>query len=427
MVNFNIRFLLFAAAAILPFAAALPVHAVTSDPGTVTIQSGSVVADHYIVLLKPETTAEEFQAHQVWATNLHHRRLSRRDDSSLAGIKRKWHFGKMTGYSGSFDNATIEEIKARSDVELVEEDKVVVALGIESQPNAPWGIARVSQGKTFSDSTYRFDSSAGSGVTVYVIDTGINAAHQDFEGRAKFAHNAVGGADEDGQGHGTHVAGTIAGKTFGIAKKAEIRAVKVLGDNGQGTNSGVIAGVQWVAKDAKGKNGKAVANMSLGGVFSQAVNRAVEAAIESGVTFCVAAGNEGVDAANSSPASVESAITVGATDRTDTRAQFSNFGKLVDVFAPGVDITSAWIGSDTAENTISGTSMASPHVAGLAAYLIALEGLSGPAEVAKRMKELAVGVVSDPGADTTDSLIFNGVGGERNGTFVRRWSKEFKH
>jgi len=314
----NLRSFLLAATALLPFAAALPTHTASDS---VTIQAGSVVADNYIVLLKPSTTEEEFDAHQVHSppnipfTTTNTRRYGPRTSiaaASPAATTQVFPVSILSGTSESWQGTrglsitrllsryisptpttpphmlTSLQIKARNEVELVEEDKVVVASDIQTQRNATWGIARVSQGKTFRDSTYRFDSSAGQGVTVYVIDTGINAAHVDFEGRATLAHNAAGGSDQDGQGHGTHVAGTIAGKTFGIAKKAEIKAVKVLGDNGQGTNSAVIAGVEFVAQDAKGKKGGSVANMSLGGAFSQAVNRAVEAAIESGVTFCVA-------------------------------------------------------------------------------------------------------------------------------------------
>jgi oryzin len=192
------------------------------------------------------------------------------------------------------------------------------------------------------------------------------------------------------------------------------------GASGSGSTSGVIAGVDWVVKDAraKGRIGKSVVNMSLGGDFTTALNRAVDAAINAGITFTVAAGNDfGKDASQFSPASVKNAITVGAMDSDDNRANYSNIGTLVDVFAPGTQITSTWIGSNVAINTISGTSMASPHVAGLAAYLMALEGLSTPAEVTARIKQLAVdGIIQKPARNTVDSLIFNGVGSGDNVT-----------
>jgi len=437
----SIRSLIAVAAAILPFVAALPAPVAPLSSGDFTIKAGTIVRDNYIVLLKEDVTETQFEEHKTWATSLHHRRLARRDDESLTGIKYNYHVGKLTGYSGAFDSSTIDEvntplhgpprpprsgalltriqIRARDDVRLVEEDKVVVAYNLVKQRNAPWGISRISQespsGSGDSNNisaTYEYDSSAGEGVTAYVIDTGVNIAHKEFEGRAEFGTNTAGGSDEDGQGHGTHVAGTIAGRTFGVAKKASIVAVKVLDDNGSGTNAGVIAGVEWVAQDARRRRGKAVANMSLGGTFSAAVNAAVEAVIEDGITFGVAAGNENVDAANSSPASVSTAITVGATDPDDSRAVYSNFGSTVDIFAPGTDIESAWIGSTSATNVISGTSMACPHVVGLAAYLIALEGLESPAAVTRRMKALSIaGIVSNPGLDTIDNLAYNGAGG----------------
>ncbi|KAI5856884.1 subtilisin-related protease [Tricharina praecox] len=415
MVSF--RSIIAVAAAILPFVAALPAPIAPLSTGDFTIKAGSIVQDNYIIILKDEVTATQFEEHKVWATSLHHRRLTRRDDTSLTGIKYNYHFGKLTGYSGAFDSVTIEEIKARDDVKMVEEDKVVVAYNLVEQRRAPWGIARISHesasaSDNSSTTSYVYDSSAGEGVTAYVIDTGVNIDHKEFEGRAEFGTNTAGGSDEDGQGHGTHVAGTIAGKTFGVAKKATIVAVKVLGDDGSGTNSGVIAGVQWVAEDASKRGGKAVANMSLGGTFSAALNEVVGAAIESGITFGVAAGNENADAADSSPASVSTAITVGATDPDDSRAVYSNFGASVDIFAPGTDIESAWIGSTTATNTISGTSMACPHIVGLAAYLISLEGLDSPAAVVKRMKALSIaGIVTNPGLDTIDNLAYNGAEG----------------
>ncbi|KAI5815287.1 oryzin precursor [Pyronema omphalodes] len=418
--------LITAIAAILPFATASPMLGLPKpepSSGSMSVMSGTVVKDNYIILLKKNTTDEEFQAHQTWATSLHINRLTRRDDASLTGIKFQYHFGILSGYSGAFDSETIASIRARDDVEMVEEDKVMVAQELITQEDATWGISRISQKTPFNGklpSTYTYDSSAGEGITAYVIDTGINLSHEEFEGRAEFGMSAVGGEDDD-QGHGTHVAGTIASKTYGVAKKANLVAVKVLGGaSGSGSTSGVIAGVDWVVKDAKAKGriGKSVVNMSLGGEFTTALNRAVDAAINAGIPFAVAAGNDfGQDASQYSPASVKNAITVGAMDSDDTRADYSNIGSLVDVFAPGTQITSTWIGSNVAINTISGTSMASPHVAGLAAYLMALEGLTTPAEVTARIKQLAIdGVVQKPARNTVDALVFNGVGAGKNVT-----------
>jgi oryzin len=211
----------------------------------------------------------------------------------------------------------------------------------------------------------------------------------------------------DENGHGTHCSGTIAGSTYGVAKKANLVAVKVLDKDGSGSNSGVISGIQWVGNNAAARS---VLSMSLGGSYSSAVNSAVKSTVNKGVTVVVAAGNSDDDASNYSPASESTAITVGAIDADDNRASFSNYGSLVDVFGPGVNILSSWIGSTTATNIISGTSMATPHIAGLATYLIALEGISTPAAVQSRIKALATsGKVVD--AESANNLIgYNGNG-----------------
>ena len=212
----------------------------------------------------------------------------------------------------------------------------------------------------------------------------------------------------DGNGHGTHCAGTVAGSTYGVAKAAKLVAVKVLGADGGGTTSGVISGIQWVGTNAPAKS---VLSMSLGGGASSALNTAVRNTIAKGVTVVVAAGNDGANAANYSPASEPLAITVGAIDINDNRASFSNYGSVVDIFAPGVNVLSSWIGSNSATNTISGTSMACPHVAGLAAYLIALEGLSTPAAVQSRIKALGTsGKVISPGSGSPNLIAYNGNG-----------------
>ena len=241
---------------------------------------------------------------------------------------------------------------------------------------------------------------------------GVNIHHRDFGERATWGTNIADQNNRDSQGHGTHVAGTIAGASYGVAKKANIIAVKVLDDNGAGSTSMLISGIAWIITHAQ-SNGrspsKSVVNMSLGGDFSNAVNRAVEAGTAQNLTFIVAAGNDGEDARNYSPASSPDVITVGATQAGDGRASYSNYGSVVDVFAPGSQIVSTWFTSDNSVHTLSGTSMASPHVAGLAAYLIADEGLSGASQVTRRIKQLAQpGVVRNPGAGSPDSFVWNG-------------------
>lgn len=259
----------------------------------------------------------------------------------------------------------------------------------ETQSNAPWGLARISHRDSLSFGTfnkYIYSEDGGEGVDVYVIDTGTNTEHVDFEGRAFWGKTIpVGDEDADGNGHGTHCSGTVAGKRFGVAKKAHVYAVKVLRSNGSGTMSDVVKGVEWAAtshaqklqaaKKGKGRKGwkGSTANMSLGGGKSPTLDLAVNAAVDAGIHFAVAAGNDNADSCNYSPAAADKAVTVGASTLADERAYFSNFGRCNDIFAPGLNILSTWIGSKYAVNTISGTSMASPHVAGLLAYYLSLQ------------------------------------------------------
>ena len=260
-------------------------------------------------------------------------------------------------------------------------------IGLER--NAPWGLARISHRDSLTLGTfskYLYSTDGGEGVDVYVIDTGANIEHVDFEGRANWGKTIPSNDEDiDGNGHGTHCSGTIAGKKYGVAKKANIYAVKVLGTNGSGTMSDVVKGVEWAvnrhaeqvkaAKDGKGRKGfkGSAANMSLGGGKSVALDLAVNAAVDAGIHFAVAAGNDNFDSCRYSPAAAEKAVTVGASTLADERAYFSNYGECNDIFAPGLNILSAWKGTKYATNTISGTSMASPHIAGLLAYFLSLQ------------------------------------------------------
>lgn len=324
-------------------------------------------------------------------------------------------------------------------VEYIERDSVVWAMGEPlTEKNAPWGLARISHRDALSFGTfnkYLYTGDGGEGVDAYVIDTGTNYEHVDFEGRAHWGKTIpAGDPDEDGNGHGTHCSGTVAGKKYGVAKKANVYAVKVLKSNGSGSMSDVIKGVEWAAlahteKVKQAKKGKAkgfkgsVANMSLGGGKSPALDLAVNAAVDAGLHFAVAAGNDNADSCNYSPASAEKAITVGASTLADERAYFSNYGKCNDIFAPGLNVLSTWIGSQYATNTISGTSMASPHVCGLLAYFLSLQPSQDSAFAVaditpKRMKAniLAVateGALTDVPSDTENVLIWNG-GGKGN-------------
>ncbi|MEE1756565.1 S8 family peptidase [Streptomyces sp. SP18CS02] len=275
-----------------------------------------------------------------------------------------------------------------------------------TQENPPsWGLDRIDQADTAGDTAYAYPDGAGEGVTAYVIDTGVRVTHKDFAGRATSGFDAVdndGNAD-DGNGHGTHVAGTIAGTAHGVAKKAKIVAVRVLDDNGSGTTEQVVAGIDWVTKNHQGPS---VANMSLGGGADPALDEAVRKAIASGVTFGVAAGNESADAGQGSPSRVQEAITVASSTKDDQQSDFSNFGAVVDIYAPGSDITSTWNDSDEGTKTISGTSMATPHVVGAAAVYLAGHQDATPEQVAKALTDGATAdKISNPSAGTVNKLL----------------------
>jgi subtilisin family serine protease len=271
--------------------------------------------------------------------------------------------------------------------------------------NPPWGLDRIGQRNLPLNQTYSYTTN-GTGVNVYIIDTGIRRTHQQFAGRAFVGFDAIGDGQNtnDCNGHGTHVSGTVGGSTFGVAKNVHLFAVRVLNCNGSGTTSGVIAGVDWVTTN---HISPAVANMSLGGGASTALDNAVINSINSGVTYAIAAGNSNTNAANSSPARVGAAITVGATTMTDARSSFSNFGSVVDIFAPGSSILSSFNTSDTATATLSGTSMATPHVAGVAARV--LQGNPGftPAQVRNEIVNTAtLNHLSGIPAGTANRLLF---------------------
>lgn len=267
----------------------------------------------------------------------------------------------INGFAAEMSEEDAERLSEDFRVKFVEEDAVMTADATQNNP--PWGLDRIDQRNRPLSGTYTYNFT-GSGVRVYVIDTGIRTTHTQFAGRASNVFDALGGNGADCNGHGTHVAGTVGGSTYGVAKSALLRGVRVLDCNGSGSTSGVISGVDWVRIN---HINPAIANMSLGGGVSTALDTAVNNLSNSGVTIAVAAGNSNANACNFSPARAANAITVGSTTTTDGRSSFSNFGTCLDLFAPGSGILSAWFSSDTATATLSGTSMASPHVAGVAA------------------------------------------------------------
>lgn len=333
----------------------------------------------------------------------------------------------LQGFSLRVDATGAARLAELPSVDHVERDGLMRT--VASQPNPTWGLDRIDQRDRPLDHSFTYNS-LGTGVHAYIIDTGIRISHQDLGGRASHGRDAVNNdnVSDDCNGHGTHVAGTVGGTSFGVAKNVSLVAVRVLGCAGTGPTSDVIEGVDWVTGNA---TRPAVANMSLGGGASTALDNAVRNSINSGITYALAAGNgnflgQAQNACNTSPARVADAVTVSATDSSDRKASFANYGNCVDIFAPGVSITSAWSSSDTATDTISGTSMASPHVAGAAAQYLEGNPSASPATVASALiASASTGKVTNPGSGSPNRLLFTadiagggggggGGGGEEN-------------
>ncbi|MET7365656.1 S8 family peptidase [Streptomyces sp. NPDC005566] len=332
-----------------------------------------------------------------------------RTDAADLGVTPEHTFRDvLEGFSASLSEARAKALAADPRVAYVEQNSIVRLN--DTQSDATWGLDRVDQRNLPLSTTYSHTTSA-SNVNAYIIDTGIRTSHNEFGGRASVGKDTVGDGrnGQDCQGHGTHVAGTVGGRTYGVAKGSKLIAVRVLDCDGSGTTAGVIAGIDWVTANARKP---AVANMSLGGSASASLDDAVKKSITSGVSYSIAAGNGlpilglPANACNYSPARVPEAITVGATDRTDSRASFSNYGTCLDLFAPGVDITSAWKDSDSATNTISGTSMATPHTAGVAALYLSAHPTATPAQVRNALVNNATsGKVRNPLTGSPDKLL----------------------
>ncbi|MFD9048010.1 S8 family peptidase [Streptomyces zaomyceticus] len=437
-------------AALLGTFAAVPAQAAPAEGVVLAAGSADAVPGSYIVTLKQ---GAGFKAASAKGRNL---------ISGYGGTVRKTFGSAVNGYSATLDETEARRLAADPAVASVEQNRIVRADA--TQTNAPWGLDRIDQANLPLSGTYTYPDSAGGGVTAYVIDTGVRISHSQLAGRAVNGYDAVEGdtVAQDGNGHGTHVATTIAGTTYGVAKSARIVAVRVLDNNGSGTTAGVIAGIDWVTSHHTA-GAPAVANLSLGGGASTALDNAVKNSIADGVTYAVgggaaqrgrtphhapphpppgprrgarptnpshgggastalanafkktsadgdtyavAAGNSGVNASSTSPARVPAAITVGATSNTDAKASWSNFGSVLDIFAPGVSITAGWNTSDTATSTISGTSMATPHVAGAAAIYLAGHPSATPAQVATALVNGATtGKVTSPGSGSPNRLL----------------------
>lgn len=343
----------------------------------------------YIVLFKPTVTSPGQEAARIM--------------QGKAGQVHHVYSHALKGFAATLPEAALPGIRNNPLVADVVQDQSV-SLNTTQSP-ATWGIDRLDQRALPLSGNYSYNAT-GSGVYAFIIDTGILSTHAEFAGRVLAGADYVvdGKGTQDCNGHGTHVSGTVAGTTYGVAKLAKLVPVRVLDCAGSGAYSAVIAGIDWVAGSTLRP---AVANMSLGGGYSSALNAAVAGAVSKGVTMVVAAGNSNADACSSSPASEPSAITVGATTSTDARASYSNYGSCLDIFAPGSNITSAWNTADTATNTISGTSMASPHVAGVAALLLQSNAGATPADVTKWVKGGATAnVVTGAGTGSPNLLAY---------------------
>jgi len=382
-----------AAAALVGGFTALPAQAAPAPAEGKVLAAGSptAVKDSYIVTLKK--TAGLKAASSAGKSLI----------SEYGGTVKKTFSTALNGYSATLSAVEARRLAADPSVASVEQNQTV---SIDAtQTSAPWGLDRIDQAALPLSTTYTYPDTAGAGVTAYVIDTGVRITHTQISGRASYGYDAVDGDStaQDGNGHGTHVATTIAGSTYGVAKAAKIVGVRVLDNSGSGTTAGVVAGIDWVTAN---HSGPSVANMSLGGSASTALDTAVANSIASGVTYGVAAGNSAANASSYSPARVATAITVGATTSTDAKASYSNYGSVLDIFAPGSSIVAGYNTSDTATATLSGTSMATPHVVGAAAVYLAGHTSATPAQVATALTGGATtGVVTSAGTGSPNRLL----------------------
>ncbi|KAF5510775.1 Alkaline proteinase [Colletotrichum siamense] len=410
----NFRRLALAVGALLPVVLAAPAAIKRDEP--------KFAPGKYIVTLK-EDAAANVDSHLTWVADVHRRSLGKRD---TVGVENKFNISNWNAYSGEFDEATIEEIKKSPEVALVEPDyymylsdfvveEVNPKRALTTQSGATWGLGTISH-RTSGSTQYVYDTSAGANTYAYVVDSGVLSTHSQFGGRATLGYNVFSSAHVDSIGHGTHVAGTIGGSTYGVAKQTNIISVKVF-EGRQSTTSAILAGFNWAVNDivSKSRASRSVINMSLGGEATTTWTTAINAAYNQGVLSVVAAGNgdevtgQPLPVSSQSPANAPNALTVAAIDSSWRPATFTNYGPGVDIFGPGVSILSSYIGGNSATASLSGTSMAAPHLAGLAVYLQALEGLSTPAAVTNRIKALGTtGRVTGTLSGSPNLVSFNG-------------------
>ncbi len=365
----------------------------SAGPDSVTPRESRVIPGHYIVLFKAGVQDSPGLAKAL--VQMH------------GGNLRRSYTGALHGFAAEFPDSALDGLRHNPNVAEIESDVTVEAQEQES-PVPSWGLDRIDQSKTRLDSKYNYVSQAGAGVNVYIIDTGIRTSHSDFAGRAFEAFTTVNDSlgATDCVGHGTHVAGTIGGTVYGVAKNARLFSVRVLDCSGSAPMSDLIAGLDWVAQN---RQLPAVVNMSLSGEYSDAANQAVAGVVASGAVVVAAAGNDFGDACAHSPGSAPQGLTIGATNSADFQAGYSNFGPCVDLLAPGTLIKSDYFGTDTSTQILSGTSMAAPHVSGAAALYLSLNPTATPAEVTNAIiRNATSGVLTNLGAGSPNLLLYTG-------------------
>ncbi|MFW1862464.1 S8 family peptidase [Acinetobacter baumannii] len=355
-----------------------------ANPVNDSSQAKGIIKNQYIVILNKDAGPSKDFAQNI--VKQHAGKVLQSYDTVLKGFAIY-----LPDTAGA---AFIEAMKKNPHVLSVESD-TIVNIDATTQSNPDWGLDRIDQKALPLNSTYSY-LQTGSGTTAYIVDTGILSSHQEFSGRVLSGYTAIsdGNGTTDCNGHGTHVAGTVGGTTYGVAKNVNLVPIRILGCDGSGASSNVIAGLDWILKNGKKP---AVVNMSLGGATSSSLDSAVENLFNNGYVMVVAAGNSNTDACSSSPARVSKAITVAATDNTDTRASYSNYGSCVDIFAPGSQINSSWIGSNTATKILNGTSMATPHVAGVVAEMLQSTPTASPQTISTNLlNQASSNVVKNP-------------------------------